>query len=164
VLRRILNSYRNRHLAAWRRADDHPAFSDVAASFRQRGATIGKRARLLGYLDSVNPHLISIGDYCVIGKQPALLTHCPIKGAAPCRVGNFVYLAFGVSVLPGVTIGDYSVVGAGAVVTKDVPPGSVVAGNPAKVLRPLTEEEKANIRDTMIQDRLFGSKRSAIAP
>lgn len=74
-----------------------------------------------------------------------------------------MYLAFGALVLPGVTIGDYCIIGAGAVVTKDVPAGSVVAGNPARVLRPLTDREKEHLRDTMLHDRYFGSDRSAIS-
>ena len=47
----------------------------------------------------------------------------------------------GATILPGVTIGEYSLVGAGAVVTKDVPPRSIVTGNPAKVVRYRTDEE-----------------------
>lgn len=124
--------------------------------YRKLGAKIGHKVRLLGRLDGVNPHLVSIGDYSVIGAESALLTHCPIKGAAECVVGNYVYLGFGVLVLPGVTIGDHSVVGAGSVVTKDIPAGSIAAGNPARVLRAITEEEKANFIETMQNDRLFG--------
>ena len=64
--------------------------------------------------------------------------------------------------MPGVTIADYCVVGAGAVVTRDVLSGSIVAGNPARVLRALTEAEKANLRETMLNDRLFGSDVSRV--
>ena len=46
------------------------------------------------------------------------------------------------TVLAGVTVGENAIVGAGSVVTKDVPPGTIVAGNPAKVLRKITEEKK----------------------
>lgn len=46
-------------------------------------------------------------------------------------------------VLPGVTIGEGAIVGAGSVVTKDVPPYTIVAGNPAKIIRELTPEERA---------------------
>jgi acetyltransferase-like isoleucine patch superfamily enzyme len=47
-----------------------------------------------------------------------------------------------VTILAGVTVGEKAIVGAGSVVTKDVPPGTIVAGNPAKVLRIITEEKK----------------------
>lgn len=53
----------------------------------------------------------------------------------PITIGNDVWLGGGAIILPGVTIGDGSVVGAGAVVTKDVEPMVVVAGNPAKVVK-----------------------------
>ena len=52
-------------------------------------------------------------------------------------IGDNVWLGGGAIVLAGVTIGADSVVGAGAVVTRDVPPGVVVVGNPARVLRPV---------------------------
>ena len=51
------------------------------ADFRRRGATIGANVRLIGRLDSVNPHLLTIGNSCVIGQQSAITTHCAIPGA-----------------------------------------------------------------------------------
>lgn len=55
----------------------------------------------------------------------------------PIRVGNNVWFGAGVHVLPGITIGDNAVIGAGSIVTKDIPAGAVAAGNPAKVIRQL---------------------------
>jgi acetyltransferase-like isoleucine patch superfamily enzyme len=135
---------------------DPAIFAGAVARHRKRGTLIGEHVRLMGLIDGVNPHLVSIGDYSVIGVGSALLAHCPIRGGAPCRVGRFVYIAYGAIVLPGVTIGDHSLVGAGSVVTRDVPPGSVVAGNPARVIRSLTAEERDRIRDTLLEGRLFG--------
>ena len=155
LLRRIQRRLRLEKAAAPGMVD--PAlFADGIATYRRRGAQIGQHVRLMGLIDGVNPQLVSIGDYSVIGVGSALLAHCPIRGAAPCRVGRFVYLAYGVIVLPGVTIGDHSLVGAGAVVTRDVPEGSIVAGNPARMIRALTGEERNRIRDTLINGRLFG--------
>lgn len=125
---------------------------------------MGNNVRLLGTVDGVNPHLVSIGDYSVVGVQSALLAHCPIRGALPCKVGKFVYIGFGAIVLPGVTIGDNCLVGAGAVVTKDVPAGSIVAGNPARVLRALTEQERERIQRTMVEGRLFGWDADRVVP
>ncbi|CAH0530281.1 DapH/DapD/GlmU-related protein [Vibrio hippocampi] len=52
------------------------------------------------------------------------------------KIGHDVWIGHGAIVLPGVTIGNGSIVGAGSVVTKDVPPYTIVVGNPARVLRP----------------------------
>lgn len=61
--------------------------------------------------------------------------------AYPITVGNNVWFGANVSVLPGVRIGDNTVIGAGSVVTKDIPAGVVAVGNPCKVLRDITEED-----------------------
>lgn len=135
---------------------DFSEFEATADFYRNRGTKIGDKVRLLGRIDGVNPHLVSIGDYTVVGANSALLAHCPIRGALPCRIGRFVYISFGAIILPGVTVGDHCLIGAGAVVTKDVPEGSVVAGNPARVLRSLTQQELARIEQTMLAKRLFG--------
>ena len=60
----------------------------------------------------------------------------------PVHIEEKVWIGFGVSVLKGVRIGARSVVAAGSVVTKDVPPDSLVAGNPARIVRPLTAESE----------------------
>lgn len=60
-----------------------------------------------------------------------------LEAAEPITIEDNVWLGGGVIVLPGVTIGRDTVVGAGAVVTKSLPPGVVAVGNPARVLRSL---------------------------
>jgi acetyltransferase-like isoleucine patch superfamily enzyme len=59
----------------------------------------------------------------------------------PVTIKKGVWIGCGVTILGGVTIGEYSVVAAGAVVTRDVPSYSVVAGVPAKIIRKITPEE-----------------------
>ncbi|MCC8100422.1 MAG: sugar O-acetyltransferase [Clostridiales bacterium] len=61
----------------------------------------------------------------------------------PVHIGRNCWLGSGVVVLPGVTIGDNTVVGAGSVVTKDLPANVVAVGNPCRVLRPIGERDKA---------------------
>jgi acetyltransferase-like isoleucine patch superfamily enzyme len=61
--------------------------------------------------------------------------------ARPIRIGRNVWIGFDSCVLPGVTIGEGSVVGARSVVVEDVPPFTLVAGNPARVIRPLENDE-----------------------
>ena len=62
--------------------------------------------------------------------------------ALPITVGNSVWFGANVTVLPGVTIGDNVVIGAGSVVTRDIPSGVVAVGNPCRVLRQITEADK----------------------
>lgn len=62
--------------------------------------------------------------------------------ARPITVGNNVWIGANVSVLSGVTIGSSSIIGAGSVVNKDIPEGVIAAGNPCKVIRKITEEDK----------------------
>lgn len=90
---------------------------------------------------------ITIGRDVLIGPNVQLLTpthplepelrRAKYEAAEPIVIGDNVWLGGGAIVLPGVTIGANSIVGAGAVVTKDVPPNVVVAGNPAAIIRRL---------------------------
>jgi len=90
---------------------------------------------------------IAIGDDVQIGPNVQLLTPThPVEpdarrakweAAEPIAIEGNVWLGGGVIVLPGVTIGENTVVGAGSIVTKDLPPNVVAAGNPARVVRSL---------------------------
>lgn len=65
-----------------------------------------------------------------------------LEYAYPITVGNNVWFGGGVRVCPGVTIGNNVVIGAGSVVTKDIPDNVVAAGNPCRVIRPITDADK----------------------
>lgn len=65
-----------------------------------------------------------------------------LEYAYPITVGDNVWIGAGVHVLPGVTIGSGTVIGAGSLVNHDIPEGVLAAGNPCKVIRKLTEEDK----------------------
>ena len=69
-----------------------------------------------------------------------------LEYALPITVGNNVWIGAQVCVLPGVSIGDNTVIGAGSVVTRDVPAGVLAAGNPCRVIRPITEADAARYR------------------
>lgn len=60
----------------------------------------------------------------------------------PVRIGSGCWIGAGVNILPGITIGDNTVVGAGAVVTKDLPANVVAVGNPCRVLREINDRDK----------------------
>ena len=92
---------------------------------------------------------IEIGDGALIGHNVVLATinhdlnpkENRKNHYAPIRIGAHVWIGSNATVLPGVTIGDYAVVAAGAVVTRDVPAMTVVGGVPARVLKTIQEEE-----------------------
>ena len=65
-----------------------------------------------------------------------------LEYAHPITVGNNVWFGAGVQVLPGVTIGDNVVIGAGSIVVKDIPSNCVAVGNPCKVIREITDDDK----------------------
>lgn len=104
---------------------------------------------------------ISIGDHTMLGPNVTLVTtgH-PIKPelrlkvaqySMPIVIENNVWIGAGVTVLPGVTIGENSVVGAGSVVTNDIPANSVAYGTPCKVVRQISDhDDKYYWRDRLI--------------
>ena len=103
-------------------------------------------------LTAVDDTHIYVGDYTMIGPNVTLATagH-PIlpelrKEAyqfnMPIHIGKNCWLGAGVIVLPGVTIGDNTVIGAGSVVTKDIPSNVVAIGNPCRILREINEHDK----------------------
>ena len=65
------------------------------------------------------------------------------------RIGRNCWIGAGAIILPGVTIGDNTVIGAGSVVTKDIPDCSIAVGNPCRVIRQITEDD----RDYYFKDR-----------
>ena len=95
---------------------------------------------------------IRIGNDCQIGPNVQLLTPThpidpqmrkdKLEAAKPITLEDNAWLGGGVIVCPGVTIGHDSVVGAGSVVTRDIPPLVVAVGNPARVLRHIGDEGK----------------------
>ncbi len=95
---------------------------------------------------------IYIGDYTMIGPNVTVATagH-PIlpelreqayQYNSPVHIGRNCWIGAGALILPGVTIGDNTVIGAGSVVTKDIPANVVAVGNPCRVLRPIGEGDR----------------------
>lgn len=84
----------------------------------------------------------AIGDRCTITAHGCIPTQTPLKEiypleVKPVNIGNRVWIMPNVTIIYGVTIGDEAVVATGAVVTRDVPPRTLVAGIPAKVIKQL---------------------------
>ncbi len=105
---------------------------------RLYGMRISKSARVSWrtVLDKTNPKGIEILDEAYLASGVVILTHdyCRAK-KVNTRIGRRCFIGVNAIVMPGVTVGDESIVGSGSVVTKDVPPNSIVAGNPATVIK-----------------------------
>lgn len=82
------------------------------------------------------------GFYCAGHPLDVEQRNKGLEYAYPITVGNNVWIGGNVVVLAGVTIGNDCVIGAGSVVNKDIPDGVIAAGNPCKVIRKITEEDK----------------------
>jgi maltose O-acetyltransferase len=119
--------------------------------------TIGARGFANFGLVALDVAPITIGDDVQIGPNVQLLTPThPVEpeprrdkweAAKPITIGNNVWLGGGVIVLPGVSIGDNSIVGAGAVVSRDLPANVIAVGNPARVVRTFDAGEGTAAQD-----------------
>jgi acetyltransferase-like isoleucine patch superfamily enzyme len=86
--------------------------------------------------DKTYPAGVHIGARSYIAFDVAILTHDMTRGLRlHTKIGRHCFIGARSVILPGLQIGDESIVGAGSVVTKDVPPRSIVAGNPAQIIR-----------------------------
>ena len=73
-----------------------------------------------------------------------------IGNSKPITLETGVWLGANCTVCGGVTIGEGSIIGAGSVVTKDIPAGVIAVGNPCKVMRKITEEDKLNLKEDFV--------------
>jgi acetyltransferase-like isoleucine patch superfamily enzyme len=111
---------------------------------KQGSLTLGERVFINTGATVVANHRIEIGADCLIGDLVAIFDSNyhrmePSSGTriAPVRLGTNVWVGRSAIILPGVTIGDHSVIAAGSIVTSDVPARTLVAGVPAKPIRTL---------------------------
>lgn len=87
-------------------------------------------------LDKTNPGGVHIGAYCIVTFDTVILTHDFVNlRHVDTRIGNYCFIGCRTVIAPGVTIGDYVIIGANSTVTSDIPSRSVAVGSPARVVR-----------------------------
>lgn len=106
---------------------------------------------------------ITFGDHVFVAPNCAFYTaghplvraerNSGLEFARPIRVGDDVWIGGNTVVNPGVCIGDGVVIGSGSVVTRDIPAGVVAVGNPCRVLRPITRQDRMFRDGTLLEDR-----------
>jgi len=133
----------------------------TVALHRMRGVKIGKKSHVARgvLLDDRNPELIEIGNGVAVTAGVMILCHqrdltdykpgmyamdCPFK-EGKVVVKDGAHLGIGSIIMPGVTIGEGAIIGAGSVVTHDIPPYCVAVGVPAKVIKSYANPEKVDI-------------------
>jgi maltose O-acetyltransferase len=133
-MRQALERVRHR---AINRVRGEPSIERLVA----QGLRLGEKPHIAHplYVDGLHPWLITIGDYVTLGPYVSIITHDASLQAytGSTRLGRVdiadrVYVGVGAILLPGTTIGADSVIGAGAVVHGEIPPASLVLGNPGK--------------------------------
>lgn len=122
---------------------------------RYLGVKIGNNCLIATRFWSSEPYLIEIGSNCQITSGVRFHTHGggnPVRNLCPdfdvfgkIKVEDWAYIGAGSQVMPGVTIGEGALVAAGSIVTKSVPPRTVVGGNPARVICSVEEYLAKNI-------------------
>ena len=126
-------------------ADDNYLINQPFRCDYGKQISIGKRFFANFNFTVLDEARVTIGDDCFIGPNVSIYTAChstdPIERnsrqewAKPVTIGNNVWIGGSVTILPGVSIGDNVTIGAGSVVTKDIPSNSVAVGNPCKVIK-----------------------------
>lgn len=119
-------------------------FWDCEKYARSIGVQIGDDCLISTKNFSSEPYLISIGNYCRIAKNVSFFTHGGLwsqrikyKGLdyfGKIYIGDYTYIGEGAFIMPGVTIGNDVIIGAGSIVTKSIPDGKIAAGNPARIV------------------------------
>lgn len=97
--------------------------------------------------------IVTLGAHCLIGPRCTINTpnhafdiRMRLAGwehALPVTIGDNVWFGSNVTVCPGVTVGDNTIIGAGSVITKDIPANVIAAGNPCRVIKPLPDHDPA---------------------
>lgn len=138
--------------------------TDEIKEYRKKGIKIGEDCNIYNsYLDIGHGYLIEIGNNCTLTNCVVLAhdasTKIPLKKSKVGRVviGDNTFIGWGTIILPNVKIGKNCVIGAGSVVTKDIPDNSVAIGQPCKVIESTEDFVKRN-KNYMKEKPVFDKK------
>lgn len=133
---------------------DHPGFWQDDISYMVSNTRV----------DSLIPNAISIGENFVsapgswiLAHDSSLINHIGKVGVKKTVIGNNVFIGLNAIVMPGVTVGDGAIIGAGAVVTNNVEPNTIVAGNPAKLICTVSEYIERLKTESILVNPVSGS-------
>lgn len=158
MIRNLLGKYlrkraleHGKNAALWRKVA-RPSAGEWTAFLKRHGGfhSFGENCFILPESVFTDPEYTSIGNNVwIVGAwisghdgSVIMLNRAygkKLDAVGPVIIRDDVFIGRGATILPGVTIGPRAIIGAGAVISRDVPPNSVVAGNPAKVIRTLDE-------------------------
>lgn len=135
----------------------------IAEHFRKQGAQIGENTRIEIREFGPEPYLVKIGNHCTIAQNVAFLVHDgatwvfteeipSLQKFGPIQILDNCFIGYNAVIMGNVTIGPNSIVGAGSIVTKNIPPNVVVAGNPARVICTI-EEYKEKVTRVWVEQQ-----------
>lgn len=158
---------------------NHLSSDRYVQKLRSNGCKIGDGTSFFGKkcLDLGNAHLITIGENCVVTDGVRILTHAwdrPVLSnifeevpefskMGKVTIGDNVFIGERTIILPDTEVGSNTIIGAGSVVTEDIPSGSVAAGNPCQVISSIEEyrdqrisQEYTDVQQFITQSRVRG--------
>lgn len=129
----------------------------IAEYFRKLGANIGDDNRLEIRNLGPEPYLITIGNHCTIAQNVVFLVHDgatwlfseefpSIQKFGPVQIHDNCFIGYNSIIMGNVTIGPNTIIGAGSIVTKNIPANVVAAGNPARIICTTEEYKKKALR------------------
>lgn len=139
---------------------------DEVTKYRRMGVKIGEGCKIQNevMIDYSHYWLIEIGNNVTLAPRVHILAHdastkrmLGYTKLGLVKIEEGVFIGVGSIILPGVTIGKNSIIGAGSVVSKDIPQGVVAAGNPAKIICTI-EEYYTKIKSKMNAENCFGEE------
>jgi maltose O-acetyltransferase len=151
-IERIINAERVRRIKSQMKyCGSNVRIDPTCSIIMPQQLSIGSNSSISSFTTIYSTFDVSIGNNCLISSNCGISSynHTPhslcrpkdkkedIKFSRPVIIGNNVWIAMNCCILPGVTIGDNSIIGAGSVVTKDVPANQIWVGNPARFIKNL---------------------------